>query len=288
MLVADAGANRVVRYCPNGQGQWCEDGFFTRSASYAGRALTTPHGMTTCGDTVYVSEAVAGGRILAFSLQGLFRGVVTQFPAENVPDAIVCSPDGISLYVSDAFGTGGDKIFRVNCSTGLREVFVDTTGWGGTLRDPRGVACDGSGNLYVADFQTGFEDGYFRKFSPDGTLLANSSRAFDEPRGVFWDALQSRLIGTVYGACDVFQLSADLQTNSRIGDYAVWTKYYGLGMIGSMLLFTDYDLGMIHPLTSSGALAVASGLNTPAHFVYLTTGGEVSDYSFMGTCILLH
>ena len=283
VLVADAGAGRVVRLCPNSLGQWCEDGLFAKG-SYAGRMLTAPRGLVLYGSIVYVSEAVAGGRILAFTKKGVFQGVVTEFPATNVPDALTVAPDG-TLYVSDAFGSAGDKVFRVNRLTGAQDVFVDTTGWGGTFVDPRGLTCDGEGNVYVADYQTGNGDGRFRKFAPNGTLLS-SSGVFDRPRGVCWDGALNRLIGSVYGACDLFQFNADLQTSSKIGDFFVWTAYFGISLIGQDVCFSNYDQGLVHWLKSfSTQGTIASGLISPAQFIVLPEGGEAYLDTMTGTCI---
>jgi hypothetical protein len=44
VLVADAGANRIVRLCPNSLGQWCEDGLFAASFS-----MTAPYGLAYNG-----------------------------------------------------------------------------------------------------------------------------------------------------------------------------------------------------------------------------------------------
>jgi len=279
VLIADAGANRIVRLCPNSLGQWCEDGLFAEGVSMA-----APHGLAYRGETVYVSEAVAGGRILAFTRRGLFQRVVTQFPATNTPDALAVAPDG-TLYVSDAFGTNGDKIFRVNPSTGTCEVWVDTTGWGGTLLDPRGVSCDGGGNVYVANYLTGNNDGYFHKFSPAGTLLATSA-AFDRPRGVYWDTPQNRLVGSVFGSCDLFQLSSDLQTGLKIGDFSTWTQYLGIDVVNATVYFSNYDQGLVHWLKSSSTQGtIASGLKSPAHFVTIPEGGAAYPDAVMGTCV---
>jgi len=279
VLVADAGANRIVRLCPNSLGQWCEDGLFAENF-----AMTAPYGVAYNGNTVYVSEAVAGGRVLAFTRKGVYLGTVTQFPATNTPNALAVAPDG-TLYVSDAFGTAGDKIFKVNPSTGTREVFVDTTGWGGTLIDPLGVTCDTNGNIYVADYQTGNGDGRFRKFSSAGILITSSS-VFDKPRGICWDTAQTRLIGSVFGACDFYQFSSDFQTSSKIGDYSTWTQYLGVNVINSWVFFSNYDQGLIHWLKNySTQGTIVSGLKSPAHFVYIPEGGAAYPDAIIGTCV---
>ena len=282
VLIADAGANRIVRLCPNSQGQWCEDGFFA-----SGFSMTAPYGMAFDGNnTVYVSEAVAGGRILAFTRKGVYLRTVVQFPATNMPNAIAVSPSGL-LYVSDAFGSSGDKIFKVNPVTGSCSVFVDKTGWGGTLIDPLGVACDADGNVYVANYQTGNNDGLFHKFASDGNLIV-SSAAFDRPRGICWDASQTRLIGSVFGSCDFYQLTTNLVTVAKIGDFSVWTEYYGINVFNSGVYFSNYEQGLVHWLkTSTTQGTVASGLKSPAHMVYIPDGGAGYPDAIVGTCIRL-
>ncbi len=54
----------------------------------------------------------------------------------------------------------------------------------------------------------------------------------DQPRGVFYDAAGPRVIGSVYGACDVMSLPLPLgDAFSKIGDYNVWTKFYDINIV---------------------------------------------------------
>ncbi len=282
VLVADAGMNRVMRYSLNSLGQWCDDNAFAEGVS-------APYGLALFGDTVYVTEHVAGGRLLAYTLKGRLRNVVTTFAEDSTPGALTVDPDG-TLVVSLVSSENGDKLVKVNRATGAVSVFVDTTGWGGTLVDPRGVACDGDGNVYLAtQFDSGDTRGYFRKFASDGALLETSSM-HDQPRGLYYDASVPRLIGTVYGACDVMALPLPLSTSySKIGDYSVWTKFYGVGMVDGLVCFSDYDYGMVHftrgTITAQGTLA--AGLRNPSAILLVPEGGAAWPDVASGTMMFL-
>lgn len=279
VLVADTGLNRVMRYSLNSLGQWCDDNPFAEG-------ITAPFGLALHGDTVYVTERVAGGRLLAYTLKGRLRRTVTTFAQDSTPGALAAASDG-TLYVSLVSSANGDKVVKVDRLSGAVSVFVDTTGWGGTLWDPRGISCDGNGNVYVAtQFASGDTQGYFRRFSPEGALL-NSSALFDQPRGVFYDAQTNRVYGTVFGSCDVFSLTAELDSSVKIGDYNVWTKFFGMGVVDGRVCFADYDYGMVHvirgTLTAQGT--IAAGLKNPAAVLLVPEGAKAWPDVASGTLI---
>lgn len=282
VLVADTGLNRVMRYSLNSLGQWCDDNVFADG-------LSAPYGLALSRDTVYVAERVAGGRLLAYTLKGRLLRTVTTFAPDSTPGALEAAPDGM-LFVSLVSSVNGDKVVKVNPADGMASVFVDTTGWGGTLVDPRGLSCDGAGNLYVAtQFETGNTVGYFRKFSTAGILL-ETSRMHDQPRGVFYDASVPRIIGSVYGSCDVLSLPLPLgDAYAKIGDYNIWTKFYDISSVDGRICFTDFDYGMVHivrsTLTAQGT--IAAGLKNPAELLLIPEGAEAWPDVASGTLISL-
>ncbi|MDD2601160.1 MAG: hypothetical protein PHO37_18370, partial [Kiritimatiellae bacterium] len=102
LLAADTGNNCVRRYSYGAEHSWLfDDGEKTLFASgvYAGHPLTAPYGLAGSGHTVYVSENMAGGRVLAFSRRGRFQSVVHTFDSNSTPGALAVSAGG--LYVSD-------------------------------------------------------------------------------------------------------------------------------------------------------------------------------------------
>ncbi len=282
VLVADTGLNRVMRYSLNSLGQWCDDNVFADG-------LSAPYGLALFGETVYVTERVAGGRLLAYTLKGRLQRTVTTFASDSTPGALEAAPDGM-LFVSLISAVSGDKVVKVNPANGAVSVFIDTTGWGATLVDPRGLSCDETGNLYVAtQFQSGNTQGYFRKFSPTGVLL-ETSRMHDQPRGVFYDAAGPRVIGSVYGACDVMSLPLPLgDAFSKIGDYNVWTKFYDINIVDGQVCYTDFDYGMVHiirsTLTAQGTVAL--GLKNPAELLLIPEGAKAWPDIGSGTLIRL-
>jgi sugar lactone lactonase YvrE len=283
MLVADTGNNRVVRYSLNSLGQWQDDNVFAAG-------MVKPFGLARLGDKVYVSEQTAGGRILAYTLKGWGARMVTAFAGDATLGALAAAPDG-TLVVAVGSAADGDKVYRVNPATGAKSVFIDTTGWGGTLFEVRGVACDGVGNVFVAARSVGSAStlGQFFRFSPAGTLL-DSTQTHDQPRGVYYDASVPRLIGTVYGACDVLALPIPLGSGvPKIGDYSVATKFYGVGMVDGRVCFTDYDYGMVH-ITRSAVTAqgsVAAGLKNPAGLLLIPEGAVMEPGTQLGTLVLV-
>jgi hypothetical protein len=99
-----------------------------------------------------------------------------------------------------------------------------------------------------------------------------------------------RLIGTVYGACDVLALPIPLGSGvPKIGDYSVTTKFYGVGMVDGRVCFTDYDYGMVHitrnTITAQGS--VAAGLKNPAGLLLIPEGAVMEPGTQLGTLVLV-
>lgn len=108
-----------------------------------------PAGVTSDGRRVYIGD-IAARRILAFEADGTFVGTVTNFASTCMPDCVFAAPNGY-LYMSDAFGSAGDRIYRFDLDTWQGGEFIATTGWGETFNNPRGLAVDENGLLLVAD-----------------------------------------------------------------------------------------------------------------------------------------
>ena len=128
VLVAYADGNKEVRQFSVANGVWTYEKVFA-SGSYEGKAMT-PAGVTSDGRRVYIGD-IAARRILAFETDGTFVGTVTNFATTCMPDCVCAAPNGY-LYMSDAFGSAGDRIYRFDLDTWQGGEFIATTGWGET------------------------------------------------------------------------------------------------------------------------------------------------------------
>ncbi len=173
--------------------------------AYAGQPLRQPRGIASFSNTVYVAEGVPGGRILRFSKWGTFKEVTADFSATPyagcVPTALALSPDGGSLYVSDAhtlflagggaawanvptngyYGTNsfGETIYKIQARSGDVSIFANAENCedGETLPECHGVAVNAAGDVYCTAWFNKTNalyqgTGKLYRFSPDGTRLA--------------------------------------------------------------------------------------------------------------------
>jgi sugar lactone lactonase YvrE len=135
VYVADVGGNRIIRFAANGTALTSFGGGLPYARNgpldifYGGRGLYVD------GDTLAVTD-LWGYRVLFWTLSGDSTG--QQIGGGAVP----CSSDLVNF--GDAPPCNGHN-------------------------EPRGVAFDAAGNLYVSDYW----HQWIQKFSPDGTLLAH-------------------------------------------------------------------------------------------------------------------
>ncbi|MCG3181316.1 MAG: hypothetical protein BIFFINMI_03696 [Phycisphaerae bacterium] len=128
--------------------------------------------MLTCGyrqpgGTIKNPDTRGGRRLLILNVDGTvpanFLGPLVADENTGGRTSVACSPDGKFAYVT-GLGSGGKAaaihhvIYRaaLDGSAPKAEVFIgklhEAGGGKDRLSDPRGVAVDGQGNLYVADF----------------------------------------------------------------------------------------------------------------------------------------
>ncbi|MDD2600864.1 MAG: hypothetical protein PHO37_16850 [Kiritimatiellae bacterium] len=183
LLIAETVSNRVMRVAiDTGGGCSLEGRLFAgdNDVTYDNTPLRQPRGLAAYSNYVYVAEGVAGGRILKFSKWGTFKGVALDFSQSTypgcVPAALAVTPDGQSLYVTDAHtifikGNGttwsnvmtngylsvnsyGATVYKVNHGNHTASVFVNVNNLpvGNALIEPRGVAVDEYGNVYFTSW----------------------------------------------------------------------------------------------------------------------------------------
>lgn len=90
-----------------------------------------------------------------------------------------------NIYVSSPVR---DKIYKYNAAGTLLTTYGGTGGGAGKFREPKGIAKDGSGNIWVADYRN------YRIQSPDGTLLysnASHETRLDQAKRVIKDLVSN-------------------------------------------------------------------------------------------------
>ena len=179
LLISETVSNRVIRLSfDSGNAYDIGDEYFAGGdgVTYNGTALREPRGLAVYSNYVYIAEGIAGGRILKFSKWGSFKSVALDFSqtvySNCVPAALAVTPDGQSLYVTDAHtlyikgdgsewsngmpsgylstNTYGETVFKVDPKLHTVSIFADSDilDNGKDLVEPRGVAVDADGRVY--------------------------------------------------------------------------------------------------------------------------------------------
>ncbi|MCC6682485.1 MAG: hypothetical protein IT445_16415 [Phycisphaeraceae bacterium] len=270
VLVTDTNNDRVMRYEVTQTDFWAPLGSFTLGSTFAGSPLDNPRGIAQdAAGNVYIGEQVDGGRILRFDALGNFLNVVATEGVDFTgdPEALIVGPDGF-LYMSAAFGTNSDKIYRIDPDTGASTVFVDTNFAGGTLNNPRGLAFGSDGNLYLADR----ESGQVRKFS--GTTGAFLSNLFttSRPEALTWDELEQKLLASSRSGSDtdLYELALN-GSSTKLYDPADVGLPLDIVVIDGEIYWSDFDNDRIYKLkgVNQKVNSVATGINGPGHFLHL-------------------
>jgi len=144
---------------------------------------------------LYVAVTSGGGSIVKLAPGGIAATLA------SLPSTAYGGPDGIAIDGSGDIwyswrSTAGDVVSRIGSSGSISVVagggsFSTSLGDGGSatnayLNEPRGLAVDSAGNLYIADFG----NNRVRRVTPGGTIttVAGSSAALAGPCGVAVDA----------------------------------------------------------------------------------------------------
>ena len=270
-LVADTNNDRILRYQANSSGEWVPLGSFVTSNA-PGQPLDAPMGLVQdANGFVFVGEQKDGGRILRFDAGGNFIDVVATEGIEfhGRPEALAMGPNG-KLLLSAAFGSNSDRILQIDTKNHSVTTLVDTTFVGGSLNNPRGIAVDDTGNLYVANREG---DAVLKFDGTSGAFLGNLWN-IDNPQDLAWDATQSRLITSALSSTDLFAVDTN-GVATKLYDPSDIGAVLGLSVIDGEVFWTDYTNGTVSRLVGVDQReTVASGLSGPGHLIGVTAPKE--------------
>ncbi|WP_442482189.1 hypothetical protein [Aeoliella sp. SH292] len=270
-LVADTNNNRILRYQANTEGEWIPLGNFV-SGTIPGGALESPMGLVQdANGFVYVGEQKDGGRILRFDGVGNFVEVVATSGVDfqGRPEGLVLGSNG-QLLLSTAFGSNSDRVISIDPESRSTQVLVDTTFAGGTLNNPRGLAVDGQGGLYVANRN----GNNVLKFDESTGNLIEELWQVDTPQALAWDTAAGELKVSALANTDLFRVAPNGEASTLYDPNDIGTVL-GMQVIDGQLFWTDYSNGTISRLTGLDAKAtVAAGLSGPGHLIGVSAPRE--------------
>lgn len=288
LYVGDSGNGRVQKFSTAGafQAKW---GVVWSAAD---PVLHSPSGMAvdTDGD-VYVVDSF-GSEIKKYDLDGNFLARWGSAGAGNgqfnLPNGIAVDTAG-NVYVAD---TGNNRIQKFTKTD--RTTYAYSTQWGGpgggsgTFNNPRGVAVDSTGAVYVGDagnnlvqkFTTA--DGTTYSFSTQWGGPGSGNGQFNEPRGVAVDSSDNIYVADA--------MNNRIQKFDSSGGYlAQWSSDgFGGTMNGPSSIAVDTsgnvyvtDVGNGFKFSSSGTLLVEFIDNQPLGIAPLAVDSTGSIYVAM-------
>jgi sugar lactone lactonase YvrE len=293
VYVADNGNRRVRRISPTGD-----------VTTIAGSSLTIDingpadtSGFTGFPGGIRVDSQGAVYVVAGWSLRRIASGMVTSFAGSVSSDGTVdgagasarfYSPSGLALDAGgNLFMTDGGAIRRVSASGQVTTVAgaaavgsQDGPATDARFYNPAGLACDESGNVYVADSS----NNRIRKVAPDGTTStlagsssgfvdgAGSAARFNGPMGVTYDGAGSLYVADLnnHAIRRVVIASGAVTTVAGasggyvdgVGSVARFNGPYAVAMAGpGTLVVTDTGNNRLRTITSAapGQLGVQWG-----------------------------
>ncbi|WP_248556602.1 NHL repeat-containing protein [Paraburkholderia terrae] len=206
----------------------------------------------------------------------------------NQPTGIAVDVSG-NLYVADYYNNEIRKVTpdgTVSTLAGSATTQGSTDGKGASASffEPSGIAVDGSGNLYVAEYGTS----KIRKITPDGTVstLAGSgtpgsadgkgaSASFNQPTGIAVDASGNLYVADYYNN-EIRKVTPDGTVSTLAGSTTTQGSTDGKGASASFyepsgiavdasgnLYVAEYGTSKIRKITPDGTVSTLAGSGTP-------------------------
>lgn len=286
VLVADTFNDRVLRFEANDTNHLAPLGEFALGPTFGGIPLTRPMGLTqSANGDVFIAEHTNTGRVLRFDASGNFLNVVatggTDFTGR--PEALDIGPDG-NLYLSVAFGSNSDKIYRIDTESGVTTAFIESNFTGGSLNNPRGITFASDGNLYVADR----DNNVIRKFDGTSGEFIEDVNVSTDPQAITWDEENSRLLYSQLPVASDSSISSLLLGGSPGTVYSGSDigQALGIALVDGRVFWTDFDNGKIYVSTDESlnkkVESVSSGLAFPSHLLAVSQPSE-GESTWVGT-----
>ncbi len=200
-------------------------------------------------------------------------GTAAQF---NIPYTMVSDALG-NLYVADEANnairevTPGGVVTTFAGSLSGAHGNVNATGTAALFYSPQGIAIDGAGNLYVADFN----NNAIRKITPGGVVTTFFTQAGLSPTGISFDASGNLLVATQGLLSQIMSISPSGVLTSLAGNVAGYANGTGAG--------ASFNLPEDAQADASGNIFVADYLNNairkiaPGNVVTTFAGSNVAN-----------
>jgi len=282
MLVSDTLNDRILQYDVTGTTVTYEKVF--GQASYATIGLDGAMGMALGADgRIYIGEQRDNGRVLRFAQDGTFLGVMSEGVASRRPESVESGPDG-NIYFTDAFGSAGDKVYKLDLAGPTTSVFIPQSGGSYSLNNPRGLSFDPDGNAYISDRNNN------RILKFDGATGAFLSR-FDSggaptlPQDLTWHNGELYVSANTGGGINgILRYNPDGTFKDTFLSAAIGTNI-GVSGLGSDIYTADYVDNKVYRRTGPAGVAQvvpAGGEPTPAvsgpgHVLFFSEGTPVTN-----------
>jgi hypothetical protein len=217
---------------------------------------------TFCAGAMLFITAGASAQTLYDSEQ--FSGAIDKFNVSGTPTTFVPSSQSLSEMI--AFNSSGDLFVGNNSGTSLTEVTPGGTvsSFGSGFNQPFGVAVDGLGNIFVANFGSGV----ITKVSPNGLTETPFATGLDNPDGLAFNSAGD-LFEADWGSGNIYEF-----VNGNKIQYATgFQQPTGLAFDTAGDLFVANSVGSdVVEVNAKGYNTVLSGLADPQGLAFDNAG----------------
>lgn len=198
---------------------------------------------------------------------------------------------GNGYFVTNSFG---ETVFKLALPSGALSVFASSSSLtsGSLLIEPRGLAVDGSNNVYCSAWYSKAnmvtnDSGAVYRFSVSGVRQAsvavqNPSVCCYDPSGLYAPAATSALIGgpgvlhTGNGIQDFWWTAANgaMSARAKVLDLGLWRDYLDAEVVDGLMWYTDPEYGVVWRRAGDAlGEVVATGLGAPTYLASVYVDG---------------